>query len=294
MRLLHAAVIAMTAIGPLPLKAAEVRVDPSDNGRGAVLEGKIETGDFEKVRNFFFSEYPLQIYLASPGGNLAEAMRIGHLVRSLNLLTMAPGEYPGKSLENRMHILKQPKADYMCASECFFVYVAGIKRFVDSVFGKAFLGIQRPHLSVSKLQAATGDEAIASTNHTRTVVQDYLEEMGVPAKYAEEMFRLSQGDIRWLSHEEIQADFDGFVPELRDWVDTQCDKRSDTEKNILKQMHGKGIAELTPTERAMAGRLVTKRSQQFQCENELQSELAKYAYVHALELKGPVQLAPSK
>jgi len=283
-RLLRAAVIALTAIGSLPVAAAEIRAQSDIE---AVLEGKIEIGDFEKLWSFLFDgNFSREIYLASPGGDLAEAMKIGRLVRSLNLETDVPGEYPSKFMENHMHILKEPKVDYMCVSACFFVYVAGIKRSVDSPFGRALLGIHRPYLSDSDLQAATSDEAIASANRTRAIVESYLKEMGVPAKYADEMFAISKDNIRWISPDEVRADFNGFIPELRDWVNARCDKRSDTEKNIWEQlMHGKTINELTPTERAMVETLAEKRREQFSCEDKLQSELAGHAYQHALELQ---------
>jgi hypothetical protein len=54
---------------------------------------------------------------------------------------------------------------------------------------------------------------------TRAIVESYLREMGVPAKYADEMFSESKDSIRWISHEEVRADFDGFITELRDWAE---------------------------------------------------------------------------
>jgi hypothetical protein len=290
MRLLQAIVIAATAIGSLPVAAADIRTDPNFD---AVLEGKIETGDFEKLHSFLFNgNFPQEIYLASPGGDLAEAIKIGRLVRSLKLKTVVPGKVPRDFKaaadflqEQAHHLLKQPTADNMCASACFFVFVAGIMRFVNSPSGSAILGIHRPYLSDADLKAETSDEAIASANRTRTAVESYLMEMGVSVKYANEMFRISKNDIRWISDDEAKADFDGFIPELRDWADARCDKRSDNEKYLWEHMMRAAPNKLTPTERAMIEPLFEKHSQQVQCENKLQSELAIQAYEQALELQ---------
>ena len=75
--------------------AAEIRNDPSRMAAwGAVLEGTIEPGDFEKVRRFIFDGHgALEIYLASPGGDLSEAMKIGHLLRALKVTTVLPANF---------------------------------------------------------------------------------------------------------------------------------------------------------------------------------------------------------
>ena len=178
----------------------------------------------------------------------------------------------------RTHNLKDFSSDYRCASACFFVFVAGIERAVDpSMFG-AILGIHRPYFSEADLKAATSDEAIASTTRTRAVVESYLKEMGVPAKYADEMFSISKNDIRWISNDEVQADFDGFIPELKDWVDARCDKRSDAEKYLWTHLQGKSYNEMTPAERVTMQKFFENYPQQLQCESELQSELADQAY----------------
>jgi hypothetical protein len=77
------------------VSAAEIRTDPAFYGgaAGAVLEGAIRAGDFERFKNFILEGgNAFQIYLASPGGDLAEAMKIGLLVRLLKLSTVVPGK----------------------------------------------------------------------------------------------------------------------------------------------------------------------------------------------------------
>ena len=85
-------VLAGCVFGPAGLCAGEIRVDPSLNSPpGAVFEGRIQTGDFETVKNFIAgNNRVVEIYLASPGGDLAEAIKIGRLIRLLKLSTVVP------------------------------------------------------------------------------------------------------------------------------------------------------------------------------------------------------------
>lgn len=114
------ATAAVWAFGSTAIIAAEIRNDPSRMGAaGAVLEGTIERGDFEKLRSFIFDGDGVpEIYLASPGGDLVEAMKIGHLVRTLKVTTVVPDKSLSADSRERLairHGLKDAKANYMCA-----------------------------------------------------------------------------------------------------------------------------------------------------------------------------------
>ena len=116
-----------------------------------VLEGKIVSGDYDKLRNFLgtksnFDKISGGVFLASPGGNMAEAMKIGRLIRTLRLSTDGPSGPPsgitkfGGSLIHANDLVN-PKANYLCTSACFFVYVSGIYRNLNWA-GR--LGVHRP------------------------------------------------------------------------------------------------------------------------------------------------------
>jgi hypothetical protein len=105
----------------------------------------------------------------------------------------------------------------MCASACFFIFVAGIER--SAVFSEgAILGIHRPFLSDNDLRALSDDQAIASANRVRATVENYLKEMGVPSKYAERMFSLPPDKVSWVGNADFKTDLDGVIPELKDWL----------------------------------------------------------------------------
>jgi hypothetical protein len=266
------AALAACVLGSATISAAEIRVDPSrTTGSRAVFEGKIEAGDFDKFKNFLRNDaHTSEIYLASPGGDLSEAMKIGLLVRILRLSTIVPS----KDLTNQsrvsaiaQHNLTAPKANYLCASACFFVFVAGIHRSSDDL-GPAILGIHRPSLSDKDSRRLNFDQAVAVNERARTTIENYLKVMDVPARYAEDMYSVPKGKIQWIRNDEFQADFAGFIPELRDLVVARCGGRADIGKKTSVE----------PGNTTM-----TKSGSQLDCEEKLQDELALEAHDNALK-----------
>jgi hypothetical protein len=263
------------------VSAAEFRPDPASHGvaAGAVLEGPIQAGDFEKFKTFIFDGgNPFQIYLASPGGDLAEAMKIGLLVRLLKLSTVVPGKpLTNQAFESAAaeHGLTNPKPDYQCASACFFIFVAGVYRSHDDR-GPALLGIHRPSLTADTLKRLSADQAIAANGQARTMVDNYLKAMGVPAKYSQMMYSDPGRRISWIRNDDFEADLDGFIPQLRGWVDARCDKRSDIEKNDRQTPKSKTVDEQTKSERS---RLPSgNHGEELSCLKQAQVDLALRAY----------------
>jgi hypothetical protein len=128
-----ATAIAACIVSVAPLDAADLR-----EGRlgEVVLEGTITSGDYDKLLSFVDARWNAigSIYLASPGGSVTEAIKIGRLVRTLKLEAIAPAHTSsaGRKYWVREHKLTNPDANFMCASACFLVYVAGVKRDTDA------------------------------------------------------------------------------------------------------------------------------------------------------------------
>ncbi len=292
--------IAACAVSAVPLRAADIRNmnGTVTNGRatagsfGLVLEGKIEAGDYDKLRsvygeirtNQFYIGAPGSnwFYLASPGGDLAEAMKIGRLVRALKLQTIIPSR-SGPHMQDEMvaqHKLKNPKANYMCASACFFISIAGIKRTWDEP-GDPILGIHRPYLSDSDLKSLSGDQAITSANQVRTTIENYLKEMNVPAKYADLMFSVPKDKVRWIGKANFEADLEGVIPGLKDWLAARCDKRTDIEKAVSERFAAdpRPIGQYSPSERSIWEMLNKKRQAMHGCEFDTLNELSGEAWL---------------
>jgi hypothetical protein len=194
-----------------------------------LLEGKIIRGDYEKVRNFLatksnFDKISGGVFLASPGGEVAEAMKIGHLIRALQLSTSAPSGPPtgvpkvGESVITPTNLV-DPRMDYQCVSACFFVFVSGIYRNVNWA-GR--LGIHRPSPSENDLKKLSGDEVTNLNSRLRRAIESYLREMNVLVKYLDVMFSVSPYGMRWITQDELDSDLQGFIPRLKDVVDAKC------------------------------------------------------------------------
>jgi hypothetical protein len=223
-------VVLFVAISGTRATAAELRPDPSrPTGSGMVFEGTIETGDFERFKKFILdSGHTAEIYLASPGGNLSEAVKIGILLRLLKLSTVVPSKaltHYDRVLAVTRHGLKASK-DYTCASACFFIFVAGIHRSADG-HGPAILGIHSPTLAPTGLAKVAPDQINTATDRTRKFIESYFKIMDVPAKYIEEIYSVPKNRIRWIRNDEFESDFAGFIPDLKALVRAKCGNRSD-------------------------------------------------------------------
>jgi|SRR6185437_15643941 len=295
---------AACAVSVIPLHAADIRnmTNTYTDGRvtagnfGFVLEGKIEAGDYAKLKSVIGEKQVNQFYLgssgsnwfylASPGGDLAEAMKIGRLVRALKLQTIIPSR-SGPHMQDEsvaQHQLKNPKSNYMCSSACFFIFIAGIKRTYDEP-GDPILGIHRPYLSDSDLKTLSGDQAINSANQIRTTVENYLKEMNIPAKYADLMFSVPKDKVRWIGKADFETDFDGIIPELKDWLTARCDKRTDVEKAVWEKFMSNPhpIGQYSPADRAIFDLLQKKSSTIHGCESDTLDGLSGDAWLQIFD-----------
>jgi hypothetical protein len=280
------------AICIAPLHAADIT-----GARTVVLEGKIEAGDYDKLKSLYGERghhefdlglsYANELSLASPGGDLTEAMKIGRFVRTLKLHTIVPSRIGSQVNIGIANVRpKNPKANYMCASACFFVFVAGINRTADFL-DDAILGIHRPYLSDSDLRTLSGDQAIISANQVRTTVENYLREMSVPAKYTDLMFSVPKDKVRWIGDAEFHSDLEGTIPELKDWLAARCDKRTNVEKAIWEKMMAdpRPIGQQSAGERSIFDMMEKKMAELDGCKAETLNELSADAWLQMFDPK---------
>ena len=147
-----------------------------------ILEGKIESGDYLSVRNFLrdksnFEKISGGVFLASPGGSVLEALKIGRLIRELRLSTEAPASPPPDRRDISAPLIRgrdlSNSRRYDCVSACFFLYVAGIYRTLNWA-GR--LGIHQPRMEQIREGLTEGDIANASAR-VRNAIKDYMESM---------------------------------------------------------------------------------------------------------------------
>ena len=193
-------IVVLTAPG----SAAEVRLAQSPTGAplgGVVIEGSIAPGDFAEFAALVLAtEGANVVWLASPGGNLSEALRIGRLIRQLALEVRAP-------IDRARPLVHLKDGDNnTCASACFFLYVAGVYR------QGSVLGIHKPALPADEYFALGLDGSVAAHRKIEEATVAYLDVMGAPARYASLMLAGSSRGMVWLSPEDIASDFTGIAP----------------------------------------------------------------------------------
>lgn len=164
-----------------------------------VISGEIVPGDYERLlskitgdeRRFLALN---KIILASDGGDVAEAVRIAGLVKSL-FTQVIVGPLTGR-----------------CVSACFFIYAAAVQREAD---GERLVGINRPFISDSDETAAVAP----AEGRALAQVRVFLRENAVPNYLVDEMFRRASDDAYWLSDEDeknLGLRSQAFIRYLRD------------------------------------------------------------------------------
>ena len=216
------ATIAMVAM-LLPSGAGHA-IEPLKVFRGALLvEGAIQRGDFDKLRSYLadrvvFEKIRRGVFLASPGGEVMESIKIGYLLRALNLRTLLPGLPTDQTNLIRAGDLRRP-GNYLCGSACLFLYVAGIDRNPPRA-GR--LGIHRPVVKV-RYNLPTSQEAKAvATRGIEDAIGFYLRQMNVPDRLAQFMFSIPNDKIHWLTESEFSEFVRWTSPEFTQELRRDC------------------------------------------------------------------------
>ena len=264
-------VTAFLATGIGLSNAAEIRLDPlhvSGKWRlsGIAIEGNIQPGDYVKFRKIVKEGEGKGtiVHLASRGGDLLEAMKIGRLIRRLRYATFGPLDFDG----NKVSLIKVDKQNLTCASSCFFLLSAGIKR------NGTVVGIHRPYLPEQRYREIGANDAMDANRKVKVLVEKYLEDMNVPIRYAEEMYFTPRDKMHWLSIEEAGKVFDGFTPEIDDWVKAQCPKLGNIEKSVRDQYRQRGFSRLSQSEKTILGKINDKDIGIQKCQDRVRDEMA--------------------
>ena len=200
------------------VEAADIRLARSPSGAplpGITIEGAIAPGDYQKlVALALSSKGSHTVWLASPGGNLSEALRMGRFIRSLGFAVSVPfsKDEPLVALKNR--------ANNTCSSSCFLLYAAGVSR------QGTVLGLHRPSLPADEYFSLGLDGAVEAYRVICDAVTAYLEEMSVPSKYTSLMLSTANSDMVWLSSEDIRTDLDAVVAEYAERFRDVCPRRT--------------------------------------------------------------------
>jgi hypothetical protein len=217
--------------GDEKLEPFEVKIDwgkgrvptPYVTCSGGFLRGPILKGDYDKVATFLKAHHPFvsNFKLASPGGDVGEALKIGRLFRKYLIGTFAPNnehiegtgmvhdDVPFLSVGSTDLCRGQ---DCICASACALIWMGGVSRFGN-------VGLHRPRIVDPMYRGLMPAEASTAYNRLLGEVGAYLTEMEVPKPIIESMVATSSGDILWVNwlHDGLEQ-----PPSVAEWIDASC------------------------------------------------------------------------
>lgn len=243
--------------------AADIRPATSNGiNLGVILEGEIDTGDYQKVRDAIRRAGPTAgtLYLRSKGGNVVEAMRIGELVRKLRMDTDAPLKLPGKSAQC-FEAPPETDTNCICASACFLIYAAGSNRHGNH------LGLHRPYMPSSAASSISEEQHDIMHRDISEKVKVYLHQMDVPVRFIDLMFSRSSRQVYFVSIEEAERDaLMGRVPSTEEYLIAKCATLSARDETTLEALRAKSRAgALTDADRRRGQEIGTRLLRDLEC-----------------------------
>ena len=180
-----------------------------------VLRGEIQPGDYDRLFAYA-AKYNVdlqntQITLASPGGDVSEALKIGRLLKSI-YANVSVGPATGQ-----------------CASACFILYASAVQR----TSAPGLVGIHRPYLSKERFQTLSPSAAEALETSALSDAEGYLHGLRVPASIVDTMFENASTEIHWLNRDELR-----MLGDRPAWFEEFLIARCGLDKNAEAQFLG--------------------------------------------------------
>jgi len=227
MRFLVAVVLATFFMG-VQFKAVAATFVTDDLGVSITMSGEIKSGDADRFASIFvavkpiyanYFPFPNSLYLDSPGGDVAEAIRIAELVKVLAL-----------------SVATMPDGKGVCASSCFLIYAAALERSaagIDTLKTERVkgnlgpLGIHRPYLR----QHADGPLGVKRQEQIMSDMRAYLVNASVGHALIDKMMAHASNDIYWLNAEEVRA-LGSYAPGVEEQLISKCGYDARREANL--------------------------------------------------------------
>ena len=183
---------------------------------GIVMRGEIQEGDYAELHSILAVAEPHAnaIFLVSKGGNVAEAMKIGELVRQRLLATFAP------IVRDQLRNLQISRGDVctgekcICASACFLIWAAGVERLGTEIM------VHRPRDASGTFGSKPVAQASEQYRDTLSRIDHYLRRMEVPPNVIEMMRSTPSNDISPLPFE-VAVSME-TPPSIKEWLIPDC------------------------------------------------------------------------
>ena len=182
--------IALAALAPLrPAYGMEFSITTTSPLSGTerklnyvLLKGEIVPGDYNRLLEFAvnnnvdLAQHP--IILASPGGDVSEALKIGELLKRLYVAAVV-GPVTGQ-----------------CVSACFIIFASSVDRIMNN---EKMIGIHRPYVYPDRLRSLSPSAAETLETDALLEAEKYLHDLRVPTSIMEEMFQQASTEVHWLT-----------------------------------------------------------------------------------------------
>ena len=176
-----------------------------NNYKFLLMQGKIEVGDYQKLKDFLRKEPAItyfvnsrKIIIASPGGDVREALKLGEFVRK-TFSEVSVGHHFGS-----------------CMSSCFLVLASAVTRN----WQEKTVGLHRPYLTAEAVERKSVSTAIEDQERAMTTVEAYLKQLRVPHHLVNIMMSTPSDSIAWLDEPNIT--FGRYAPSYEQMLVTKC------------------------------------------------------------------------
>lgn len=263
--------------------AADVRPFVSGSFRAIVIEGNIERGDFETfIRIVRENQGRIStVYIFSPGGDFYEAMKIGRVMRALELGSQIPmrNSMGRPACTDGYSPMPIDPMNCTCASACFFIHIGAIHR------GGTYLAVHRPYFEKGHFGELSEVNARKAFDALQNSARNYMEEMGVPKHIQEDVLGTPSERALVLDDKTVKTYFWLELPYRHEWKRNRCTRLSDSEtqraenysRRLLRPTSASD-AELSESESADLTSLQRKQSEERDCAVQIERQSRVTAY----------------
>ena len=270
----------------MPALAADIRpfISGSGNYRGIVIEGRIETGDYDRFVKIV-KENQAQVsgvYIFSSGGDFEEAMKIGRAIRALDLASQVPmRSSTGRPVCESDGFGPKPNNPSNCsaASAAFFIHIGATNR------GGTFLAVHRPVFVGERFGHLTQSQAQAAYDALQERARAYMSDMGVPTHVQEDVLGTPSDKALLLDEKTIKTYFWGKPAYRHEWLRNKCSRMTNSERTRSEELsrrllRPRNIAEkeFSTSEREEMRALSAKEDEELKCEIAISRQSRVEAY----------------
>ena len=237
---------------------------------GIKVEGEIVPGDAQTLLDFY-GKYASQIspvYLRSKGGDVAEAMKMGVIIRRLRLETNVPLWDTGKAPIDKIKVDHQENT--VCASACFLAYAGGATRSGN------YLALHRPFLPREQARKLSDVEYETAQKEMMPKVKAYLADMDIDQYWIDRMFSANSQEYYMPTLDEAFSKIHhltGMVPSLEEVVLSKCNQDPNAYSK-LRELYKLGTADA----QAKAKQIQQDLDVFFQCKDTVLIDMQSAAF----------------